>query len=1389
MPGSEDGDKLSPTIVQASTMPEFNTRENWTLWHERLEMHFTEIGCTSDALKISTLLKTIGSEAYSVVHSLCSPDLPSSKTYAALCDLMKTQYTPPVIVYQERKNFYAACMAPNETVVAWFARIKKLAINCKFGNTLDDVVKDKFIMGLPQKIFDSLCENDESLTLADALKKAMLKETKINQSHANDEQEVMYVKSHGGKQHGKSMGNNNNSSSSKSNGNGNQKKACAHCGWKNHASNTCRYKNSKCHLCGQIGHIKNICVNKDKKIVKFISDNIRSNNLNDFSNVSNNFCYDFYSIHDGIQTDGTVDFDLTLCNIEGGGQNRYKLSLELNGVNMDIDCDTGAPCSLMSARTFDNFFDRSILRPCNKPFSGYTGDPLRLLGEFTASVKDIDDVAFGNFVVTGHDRPTLLGRDFLRALGYDLTKGKKSRYTVNYVNDYSAIVEQIKSEFSEVFKKGLGTYNVSKIKLPLVSDATPIFIKARPIPLAFRSGIEKVIDNMIELGVYMPTEDSDHGTPIVPVPKPNGEFRICGDFKSTINKFLVDFKYPLPRIDQIFASMQGGKLFTKLDLANAYNQLVLDDESQKLCTLSTHKGLFKMTRLPYGTKTAAAIFQKTMDNLLKEFSNVFCYQDDIVVTGSTFADHLNTLKQVLRKLQDVGLRLNVDKCAFFKEKISYLGFDIDEHGLSRNKNRIQGIIDSPRPTNVSELRAFAGMVNHHSKFIANFSQKMTPLYNLQQKDVKFEWTQDCENAFNLLKREICSDQVLAHFDPTKKIVLATDACNTAVAGVLFHKYEDGSEKPIAFVSRALNKSEKNYSTFEKEALAIIFSVTKLKEYLLGNRFTLQTDHKPLITIFGENKGIPVMAAARIQRWAFLLSGFNYIIEYVKGDSNKADHLSRMAQSVTEDIVDESSYINYVNFINVTSIDYKEIAKQTRRDKILSKVMDSINNATVQNLIGEQYTPYRMKANELSVESGCILWGYRTVIPSKLQKDVLLALHTTHMGIVKTKSLARSYVYWPKIDHDIEVMIRSCEPCQLTQASPEKSALIPWTPADSAWKRVHIDFAGPINGFYLFIVIDSFSKYPEVYKTKTITSKFVVDKMRKLFCRYGLIDTLVSDNGTQFTSDEFQQFMKKNSIEHVLTAPGHPETNGQAENFVKTFKNSLLASIHQHKTINMDLVIQKFLLYYRITKHCTTNQTPSKLMFGREVKSIFSLMKPPIVSEVIKEKQQSQVKNYKGKRNKKFSIGQKVYVRNYKNPNKAGWSPATIKKQHGQRNYTCLLTYENRNIKRHLDQIRDAHVDSNDNDIDEESIIEINDTTVSEGEGESSESEHGSQSSHSFQSPNATTDSTIDDDSINSSGTSHQNQSIPDVIERPTLRACAAKAKDAITSMFTGNQRR
>ncbi|XP_055326204.1 uncharacterized protein K02A2.6-like, partial [Sitodiplosis mosellana] len=517
--GLESVAKSTTQIVQASSMPEFQVTENWTLWHERFEMHLLEIGCESDTVKISTLLKSIGSEAYGVVHSLCSPTVPAKKSYDDLIALLKQQYTPPKIVFQERKNFYAAKMAQGETVASWFARVKKLAIDCSFDANLDNFVVDKFVCELPPRIFEKLCEEDGKLSSSDALKKAMLRETKLNQQNGATawSNEVDYVKPRGGgnKQKAPKINNNNSNGTKANNG------KCTHCGRKNHASNQCRFKDKACHKCGVIGHLANICSNKAKKNNNSIQYIQNDYNYRD----ANNFLNSVYSINHG----EVGDFDERknhVYSIGNGADLPYRLTVGINGIDHTCDCDTGAPCSLMSIQVFNSLFDRSILRPCTEPFTGYGGDQLNIL------------------------------------------------------DSYDEIISQIKSDFSEIFKSGLGKCNTTVIKLPLINDATPIFCKARPIPMAFREKIEQQLQQLVEQDIITPVNDSDWGTPIVPIPKSDGEIRICGDYKSTINRFLKDFRYPLPRIEEIFASMQGGQLFTKLDLSGAYNQLVLDDDAQ-----------------------------------------------------------------------------------------------------------------------------------------------------------------------------------------------------------------------------------------------------------------------------------------------------------------------------------------------------------------------------------------------------------------------------------------------------------------------------------------------------------------------------------------------------------------------------------------------------------------------------------------------------------------------------------------------------------------------------------------------------------------------------------------------------------------------------------------
>lgn len=1278
------------TIFQATQMTEFSPENHsFTEWKERLEIHFTDIQVETEASKKATLLKSIGTHAYSLLRALCDPKKPNEKTYDELCTLLEAHFMPPVIIFRERLNFYTASKEFDESVSNWYARVKTLALKCKFSN-LDEAVRDRFILGMAndEKLFEKFCEENNTMTVAKALNKALIHEVKVKGKSMSTE--VNFVRGKG------SNNNYKQSQANRPNGNQSKKDACKHCGWKSHKSSKCKFKDAICDKCGRKGHLKPICQGKEKDFsTNFVTLNHsishiqRTNaNISTFVNTDTqvgpadgggaNFL-PIFSINGGQSTD---IFDLTIC---------------IDNIQFQAECDTGSPTSLMPLVHFNKHFDRRTLKPAVNSYDDYGGHAIKILGEFLPSVVYREQTKKVEMIVTDVNRPILLGRNFLRAFGFEL---KQVNAIMSSETDFVSTISRLKSSFSEVFKKELGKFTVTKVHLEVKQGTKPIFFKPRPVPLAWKPIIEQKLNEFCDAGMMEPVDNADWGSPIVPVMKPNGDLRICGDYKVTINQFLTDFKYPLPRIEEIFASLQGGQLFTKLDLSNAYNQLELDDKSQNLCTLSTHLGLFRVKRLAFGVKVAGAIFQKTIETLLRGIPNCMNFMDDIVVTGSDTQSHIRTLELVLNKLQSVGLRLNPEKCSFFMKEISYLGFTINKDGLRKNESNIKSVLNAPVPENVSEVKAFTGMVNFYSKFIPNFSKKMEPLYKLQRKNTNFRWNQDAENAYNLLKKEITSDQVLVHFDNKKPLVLTTDACDTAVAGILSHEFPNGELRPIAFVSRSLSAAERNYSTIQKEALAIVFSVMKLYQYLVGVHFTLCTDHKPLIAIFGENRGIPLMAAARMQRWALILSGFDFKIRHIKGSLNYADTLSRIPQVKIKNSgadLNENRQANYIDFIgsnNALQLSFKNIQIETRRDKVLSKLIDAVQKGTVATLKGDEFVPYKRKSEELSVESGCLLWGYRSIIPIKLRKQILLDLHKSHLGIVKTKSLARSYIWWPKLDKDIEDLVKSCHSCQLHQASPEKSALIPWQPADHAWSRVHIDYAGPIHGFYFLIIIDSFSKWLEVFKSKTITSKYTIDKLRETFARYGLPDKLVSDNGRQFTSDEFATFMKMNHIEHIKSAPGHPATNGQAENSVKTTKKSVIANLEDKDPVNFDVILSRFLLDYRITPHSTTGTPPAEIMFGRQIKSRFSLLKPPLVREKICSSQEKNVQNHHGKRDLSFDVGQKVYIRDYTNPNKPSWTPAKIKEKLGSRHYGCVIAHTGREIKRHLDQIRET-IDRND----------------------------------------------------------------------------------------------
>ena len=357
---------------------------------------------------------------------------------------------------------------------------------------------------------------------------------------------------------------------------------------------------------------------------------------------------------------------------------------------------------------------------------------------------------------------------------------------------------------------------------------------------------------------------SKWAAPVVPVPKGDGRLRLCGDYKVTINPAIEVDQYPLPKPDDLFASLAGGKRFTKIDLTQAYQQMALDDRSRELVTVNTHKGLYRYTRLPFGVASAPAIFQKTMDTVLQDLPKVICY--------------LANVEKVLERLQKYSIRAKRANCEFLSPSLEYLGHRVDATGLLTTQSKVEAIKKAPQPTNVPELRSFLGLVHYYGKFMPNLATLLNPL-NLLKDGAEWVWTEECSRAFKEAKQLLTSAPVLAHYNPALPIKMAGDASAYGIGAVISHVYSDGNERPISFASRTLSPSEQNYSQIEKEALSLIYGIKKFHAYLYGRRFTLVTDHKPLITVLGPKSGIPPMAATRLQRWALLLSAYNYAIEF------------------------------------------------------------------------------------------------------------------------------------------------------------------------------------------------------------------------------------------------------------------------------------------------------------------------------------------------------------------------------------------------------------------------------------------------------------------------------------------------------------------------------
>ncbi|XP_015278716.1 PREDICTED: uncharacterized protein LOC107120515 [Gekko japonicus] len=572
---------------------------------------------------------------------------------------------------------------------------------------------------------------------------------------------------------------------------------------------------------------------------------------------------------------------------------------------------------------------------------------------------------------------------------------------------------------------------------------------------------------------------------------------------------------------------------------------------------------------------------------------------------------------------------------------------IDEHGVHPTEDKVRAIKDAPCPGNKKELQAFLGLLNFYHAFLPHKASVAAPLHALLHKEAKWRWGSDQERAFKGVKALLVSNAVLTHYDDNKMLVLAADASPYGVGAVLSHLMPNGEEAPVAFYSRSLSSAEKGYAQIDKEGLALVAAVKKFHDFLYGRKFLLVTDHKPLLGIFAPDRQLPNIMSARMLRWALFLSAYDYDLEHRPGKAiGHADALSRCPLPGLDSDPAPANEVLAIDELSQAPITSKDIAAASAKDIVISRVLNWVWRGWPVGSVEPEFACYKMRQNELSVSKGCLLWGSRVVVPHKLREKVLKSLHEGHPGMVHMKALARGYVWWPRLDADIEEWVRVCEPCQ--QARPEPPTATPqrWESAGKPWSRLHLDFAGPVQGQMFLVIVDAYTKWLEVAHMRSTTSSAVVTVLRQLFATHGLPDVLVSDNGAQFTSEEFRRFLSDNGIRQMTAAPFHPASNGQAERMVRTTKEALAKLVCG----DWGVKLASFLLRQHVTPCSATGRSPAEMLMGRRLATLLDRLHPDLNDL----KPQPQTESPKVRT---YEKGEQVYARNYASGH--SWLPATV----------------------------------------------------------------------------------------------------------------------------------
>ena len=802
-----------------------------------------------------------------------------------------------------------------------------------------------------------------------------------------------------------------------------------------------------------------------------------------------------------------------------------------------------------------------------------------------------------------------------------------ARSSAKLTPEQKQALERVLCEYADVFSQGdhdLGRTSLVKHTINTANHA-PIKQPPRRVAPAKREEMQRLVEEMAAQGV-IERSDSPWSSPVVLVGKKDGSQRFCVDYRA-LNEVTVKDSYPLPRIDDTLDALGGVQWLSTLDLKSGYHQVEMADEDKQKTAFSFGQGLWQFRVMPFGACNAPSCFMRLMEKVLEglQWQSALVYLDDILVYGNTFQEELERLVEVLTRLRRANLKLSPKKCTLFQHEVQYLGHLVGRLGVRTDPGKVAAVVDWPTPTSVGEVRSFMGLCTYYRRFVEGFATIAAPLHQLTRKDARFEWDEACQAAFEALKASLARDPVLAFPLRGLPYLLDTDASAEGVGAVL-SQMKDGKEHVVAFYSAKFSRAERNYCVTRKELVAMVKSLKHFHPYLYGTEFTIRTDHAALrwLKTLRDPEG-------QLARWLGRLEQYHYRVVHRAGKvHHNADSLSRRpCEEECEHCRRRELTPRVQQCCRVTLCevgDEEKWREAQRGDSDLAPLMRWLERderpgreelspeSPATKFLESQWAMLRLENGVLQrrwedVATGGSVW--LLVVPRTLRAELLGEAHggvsSGHLGRKKTLCRLRERTYWVGMRSDVAEWCKVCQTCAARKGPAHRTrAPLQLHQVAAPMERVAVDIAGPFpctprGNRFICVAMDYFTKWPEAYAVPDHAAETVAEVLvSEFFTRFGMPGELHSDQGREFESRVFKQCCELLGVQKTRTTPLHPQSDGMVERFNRTLADELAKYCSEDQQ-DWDLCLPFALMAYRTAQQEATGYTPSRLMFGREIR--------------------------------------------------------------------------------------------------------------------------------------------------------------------------------------------